>query len=787
MLQSLHYRILLLSGMVFFSAVAIGQPSNDNCQNAFHLQIAPDEASCQLISATTVNATPSAFPNNVCSGISFADDVWFSFTTGSPVAEGAVIIRCYFSEPFADVPSVGMAVYESCNFSAQPLDCFSTADPERNEIVLFSGSLIPDQTYYVRVWSTPGMNENSGTFRICAFRQAPSDDVVLWGDDPGEGDFDGGMNGWTSVAISPPDTAHWRWTGCSCSAGELDHSVLSSPTAHNGAMIFDADSLNCCLSNDPPPLIVQQTGELWSPIIDCSAFPAVALKFYQSYAAVTSATYIAYSTDGGTSWEDPIEVNKDIGPTERTYSPSFLRIPLPAAAGQSQFRFKFIFSGNFYSWIIDDVQLVLLENNDLELTKRSVAIAPNAQWPVSQLECFGFQGNVSNLGAATQPNVSFNINISDQATSDQVYEESENLGNIAPQTTLENQVIEGCFTPENSIAAYSGVYSVDSDSTDHSPETNFATFDFNVTETVFAKETGGTTTFNPGFFAWDIGEPHSWAFGNFFHIVKGSEGGEPEVFARSGTFSIGNAGDNNVAGKVLNLILYKWNDDSNNDGNMDPEERTKIAYADYTIVGNEKPLDLITLPLISYPDGDPENPEPVVLESNRDYVLMLEYSTTTTTDIEFVVSTAYNYSAQVALSIQNGTPRYAAMFGANGSLDTTAYQSASPGLNNVPVVRLHLLDSTIGTKEVVSNDLSLILSPNPANGQLRVDIKTQEAFREAAIKIYDLNGRLMMERPIENLLSQTLNFDVSGLTSGAYFLQFISAKAIKTERFIIQR
>src|SRR5690606_1311122 len=223
-------------------------------------------------------------------------------------------------------------------------------------------------------------------------------------------------------------------------------------------------------------------------------------------------------------------------------------------------------------------------------------------------ECFGFQGNVSNLGAAMQPNVSFNINISDQATSDQVYEESENLGNIAPQTTLENQVIEGCFTPENSIAAYSGVYSVDSDSTDHSPETNFATFDFNVTETVFAKETGGTTTFNPGFFAWDIGEPHSWAFGNFFHIVKGSEGGKPEVFATAGTLSIGNAGDANVAGKVLNLFLYKWNEDTNNDGNMDPEERTKIAYADYTIAGNEKPLDLITLPLISYPDGDPENP-----------------------------------------------------------------------------------------------------------------------------------------------------------------------------------
>lgn len=786
MLQTLYTRTLLFFGILLFNSFVIGQPSNDNCANAFGLEIAADEASCNLIAATTVGATPSSQPVNVCSGTDFADDVWFSFTTEAVVPEGAVVIRCYFSEPFVDVPSVGMAVYKSCSFSAVPIDCFSDTDPERNRIVIFSGSLLPNQTYYVRVWSTPGMIENSGTFRICAYWEAPSEDVVLWGNNPGEGDFDGGMNGWTTIAIDPDDSAKWRWAACACSAGELDHSKLSSPSAYNGAMIFDADSLNCCLSDDPPPLIVQQTGELWSPVIDCSSFPAVALKYYQSYAAVTSTTSIAYSIDGGVTWLDTIEVNKEIGPSQKTYSPSFHRIPILEAAGASQFRVKFIFSGNFYNWIVDDVQLVSLENNNLDLAERSVAIAPNARWPVSQLECFGFKGDISNLGATAQPDVDFNISIFNETTSDQVYNETLPLGTIPALTTIENQIIEGCFTPSVTPTPYSGIYTVSSDSIDSNPETNVAEFGFETTEFQFSKERGATTTIHPGFFSWDSGEPHSWAYGNFFHIVKGSET-EPKIYAYSGTFSIGNADGNNVAGQMVSLFLYKWDDDTNNDGNMDPDERTKVAYRHYTILGTEQPLDLITLPLVSYPDGDPENQESIFLESNQDYVLMLEYSATSNIDIEFLASTAFDYNAQIELSQQNGNPRFAGMLGVNGDLDAVAYNSTGFGRDVVPVVRLHLTDQqVVKTENIISQDLILSLSPNPVNDYLRLNTNLTETLPEATIRIFDLNGRLLVNQNYQNLSSETLSFDVSRFTPGAYVLQFISNNTVKAGRFLVQ-
>ncbi len=786
MLQILHTKAILILCLLFSYSFIIGQPANDNCSNALELPVAADEASCILINGTTVNASPSAQPANVCSGTSFADDVWFSFTTGSTLPEGAIIIRCYFEAPFVDVPSVGMAVYKGCGFSEIPLDCFTTADPKRNQIVLFSGSLIPDQTYYVRVWSTPGMTDNSGTFRICAYNQVPVEEIVLWGDNPGEGDFDGGLNGWTTIAISPDTTAYWRWAACACSAGELEHSILSSPTSYNGAVIFDADSLNCCLDDDPPPAIIQQTGELWSPVIDCSDFPSVALKFYQSYAALTSATSIAYSIDGGMTWLDTIKVNNDIGPNQKTYSPSFHRIPILEAAGESAFRIKFIFSGNFYNWLIDDVQLVSLENNDLNLAQRSIAIAPNAMWPVSQLECFGFQGDISNLGAAPQTNVNFNVSISDNATSDEVYNETEFLGTIAPLFKLENQIIGGCFTPESTVSSYSGIYTVSSDSMDLHPETNIATFSFETTDFVFAKEKGGTQTIHPGFFGWDIGEPHSWAYGNFFHIVNGSEEA-PKSYAYSGTFSIGNADDNNVAGQVVSLFLYKWDEDVNDDGNMDPDERTKVAYRHYTIQGTEEPLDLITLQLISYPDGNPDDLESIFLESDQDYVLMLEYATASTIDIEFVASTALDYTAQIALSEQNGSPRYASMLGINGDLDSVAYNSVGFGRDMVPVVRLNLTDQLVSNKTILTSDLTLTLSPNPVSNLLRLNVNSEEMLPEVTIRIFDLNGRQLIEQNYKNWINEPFIFDVSTYNPGAYFLQFITDKNVVTERFIVQR
>jgi len=72
--------------------------------------------------------------------------------------------------------------------------------------------------------------------------------VVYWGDEPGQGDFDGGLNGWTSNTVSTTgiDTT-WEWVSNGLITGGLvgagQDVTIASPTASNGAMVFNADKL----------------------------------------------------------------------------------------------------------------------------------------------------------------------------------------------------------------------------------------------------------------------------------------------------------------------------------------------------------------------------------------------------------------------------------------------------------------------------------------------------------------------------------------------------------------
>ena len=265
------FSTLLTLCALLFSVEVFAQPPNDECVDAIEFTIAADEASCVEVDGDTNGGTGSTEPASVCSGSWFGDDIWFKFTTPATVPNGALIIKSNFGTEAGDVLSVGMAIYESCDAGAEPLACFSSADPAENQLLVFSGNLLADATYYVRIWSGGSPTDNSGTFRVCGFWEEGSDDVVLWDG----GQFDGGLNGWTTVGISS-DTAVWTYKACACSEGFWRQSVISSPTAFNGAMVFDADLLNFDVTTQPYPV---HRGELISPVIDCSTFEAVSLKY----------------------------------------------------------------------------------------------------------------------------------------------------------------------------------------------------------------------------------------------------------------------------------------------------------------------------------------------------------------------------------------------------------------------------------------------------------------------------------------------------------------------------
>jgi PA domain/Secretion system C-terminal sorting domain len=603
----------------------------------------------------------------------------------------------------------------------------------------------------------------------------PSDDVVLWDG----GQFDGGFGDWTTIAISP-DTAFWTWTPDGRSG---NGNIVHSPSVCNGAAIFDANVYNAEAAGGAPPY-PQHSGELISPVIDCSTFEFTSLKFYTHNLRLNGNTDFSVSIDGGTTWSDPtvIETENVFTSVETNLvGTEIKRYLISEFPGQANCRIKFTFNGDFYFFILDDVQLIEPERNNLVVMENFYAIAPNAVSPASQAEPFSFLADVYNAGAITQTGVNLNVTIEDN--SGPVFSSDLPYLPIPPDSLVENIPFLDYFTSSGIPTEYNGTYEISSDSVDFDPSDNFRYFSFETSDTVFAKERGMTRTIVPAAGNWEgEGEPHSWAYGNFFYVVNGDN-----WWASSATFGIGNADAPGIAGRLITIYLYKWDADSNEDGNMDPDERTRVGFFVYEITGDELPTDLITVPLLNFPSGDPG---PVELDSDQAYVIMVEYNINDEVDFALVASDVIDYGAMAFRSeINGGIPaglaRYAGMLGVNGDLESEAYSSIGFGRDLVPVVRLNIQQPT-SIEETLDASNLIEISPNPADNKINLNIELVETQERVSIRIFDVNGRMIMDQPYENMKNESFEFDVSDYTSGAYFLHFITENGVRTERFIVQ-
>ena len=187
---------------------------------------------------------------------------------------------------------------------------------------------------------------------------------------------------------------------------------------------------------------------------------------------------------------------------------------------------------------------------------------------------------------------------------------------------------------------------------------------------------------------------------------------------------------------------------------------------------------------IDFPNGEPG---PIDLDSNQNYVLMLEYSIVDQVNLEFVISKEIDYGVQIFSSEQMGNPRYAAMLGVNGKLSIERYSSIGFGTEYVPVARLNLVDITIDTKDILKEGNILNLSPNPTSGTLNVEIDLPYIQKKATIKIFDINGRLIKQEDYKNIKYEKINFVLTKFAAGAYFLQLVTDAGVRTERFAVQQ
>ncbi len=607
----------------------------------------------------------------------------------------------------------------------------------------------------------------------------PADPNVVWGG-PGDpnSEFAGGLNDWTAVGITYPE-ANWVWEA----DGKADQGAFAagtgtlgiiSPSVDNGAMVFDSDFYDNGGSPDAigqGPYPAPQVAELISPIMDLEGEEALAVEFNQYTRNFQSTYAVAWSDDGGATWSDPIFFNEDIDVNEQSLRTDVVRVPLKGATGSSQFRIKFIYQANYYFWIIDDVKIVRRTNHEMRINDNWYAIAPNYRIPSTQREPFGFLADIENVGAFDETNVRLHM-IVRKVGGDTVYTDFYDYGTIVRDSLAENQSF-GSFLPPDMTGIYRAEYVLEYDSiqVDEDPDNNSIAFFFEISDSTFAKEDGGTRTIYPAAGNWDAGEARSWAYGNFYHIVEGG------MVASSASFALGNAAE--VAGEVVYISLYKWTDD-NADGICDPGERTLVGINLYEIQGNENPIIPVTVGLTDFDD------EPVILEGNTDYVLMLEYITDSQTEVVFVASEDFDYGAMILNSIQQGAPRYAAMLGINDDLSVEPYSSLGFGWDLVPVVRLNVTDLPNATTEPLLTSLEVQVSPNPATDLVRIALP-QAPSTQAELHLIDSRGQRLVRQQVQLGGGQQATLDLHELPAGTYFLLIRTKEGVASRKLQISR
>lgn len=160
-------------------------------------------------------------------------------------------------------------------------------------------------------------------------------------------------SGWFTEDAPSSGISPWRWAEegkAAAGAYWNDRPALSSPSG-NGALVFDSDSLQSVGGTSAP-----HYGYALSPPIDLGGGSTFFLEFYQYYRNYQSLAIVEVILETGEVF--PIYFSESIGTNVETSCMDRVVIELPGILIHGDvFQLRFIFQGELYFWIIDDISI----------------------------------------------------------------------------------------------------------------------------------------------------------------------------------------------------------------------------------------------------------------------------------------------------------------------------------------------------------------------------------------------------------------------------------------------
>ena len=624
-----------------------------------------------------------------------------------------------------------------------------------------------------------------------------------------------GFVGWTTrgLTCAEPtkiDSARWEWKRNASPFGGAFFGSTSTPiastTAANGAVVFNSDYLDNRGDANPNaaglgPAPSPHSSELISPIIDVTGFGEVTLQFQQWYRpTVDTKTFVQWSQDSGRTWlpTNPIQINKEIGPsisTPNTKAGVVQTLRLRGSVGTSGFRVKFLFSGNYYYWVIDDVKLWKYQARDIKITD-FFAHPTNILVPSDQQEEQVFLASLENIGTLPQRNTRLEVKVFNATTGTQVFSSVTNQypNSFNPYELAEKRILPQKMPPLP-IGKYRGYYRVFGDSIDHITANDTAHFHFWVTGndtlsalkhnlqfqggvgySYFAKEDSVMGVFRPSVFL--DGQPYrrNWRTGNVFRLTN------PVGRKISTLAAYCNLTD--CRGSIIYAHIYRWQD-ANNDGLVQLQERTLIATDKYNVPTTAgESWYIFNLKSMNGNSGY------TATAADTNLLAMVAWN-----DIEPVtLPTKYfrvgynlnnNFAAMRFATDSIDKPRYSIVF---GYLDNDVWTTADLLTPYTPCVRLNHTHVFTKTAEILDDDYQINLSPNPiTEGSVSIRLTMPKA-QDIVLRVYALDGQLLDEFVFDGIAAVSESaFDVSRYANGTYLLQLQTNDGYKTVKFVVAK
>ncbi len=304
-----------------------------------------------------------------------------------------------------------------------------------------------------------------------------------------------------------PDTSPSNDVGTrgSCLPDGTTGAPLESETWSDGFVIFDSnwwdDPEGPCGNLGSGEAPGPHLAVLEMPEIDLSAYDKVGITFTQyakNYQADMRVELRTGGSDWQTVWSDTLIIN------EETEKDAGVRINITTlAALQAAVQIRFVFEGQYYFWMLDDVAVVELDANNLFISDpgygdfdfdaadhptgfedMEYGLYPDEFAP--QLTC---SARAHNYGAETQTGVGLQVTVIRDADGSQLY--SGNSPETLTLLTMEQALLEtGAYNMPGITGGYSLAYEVYQNEAEESEEDNRDTVRFAITDVTYARDKG---------------------------------------------------------------------------------------------------------------------------------------------------------------------------------------------------------------------------------------------------------------------------------------------------------